>query len=462
LFDQDLPDLHHGGSRDADIIAKGFCQDPLDTVRILADRGHRPIAALQENPRRAPGRLIPCASGLDYRTTVGDGQPPGFALEQRAALHDFWTVYERLIERLQETAIEVAVRQPDFAPLARAYSAEQLAEQARESRRALRIAFGDGDWRPYIEQTRAFGATCAELGIGFTSWYEVTRVLQQRLIPALVDAYAAAPVRLAAALVVATEFLDFSMALTVEQYIAKRKRIETTLEHSTRQLERANRELDAFSSSVAHELRAPLRGVTGFTQILLEDHAAAVGPEVASYLTRIQSNVKRMGALIDALLGLARLSRVELERMPVDLSAQARTVFAQLAASEPHRVVDVSIQDGLHAAADPRLVRTLLENLISNAWKFTAQTASPRIAFGSDDGRTLFVRDNGVGFDPERAGKLFSPFERLHNAEDFPGTGIGLATVQRVVHRHGGRIWAKAEVDAGATFFFTLAPDQNS
>jgi signal transduction histidine kinase len=378
-------------------------------------------------------------------------------------MHDFWAVYDGLIERLQETAIEVAVNQPDFAPLMRMHTAEQLAEQGRESRRALRTAIIDGDWRPYIEQTRAFGAMCAELGIGFESWYSVTRVFQQRLIPALVEAYAASPSRLTAALIVAAEFIDFSMELIVGQYIAKRKRIEATLEQSTRQLESANRELDAFSSSVAHELRSPLRGVSGFTQILLEDHAAKLTPEAASYLTRIHSNVKRMGALIDALLGLSRLSRVELERSPVDLSALARSVIAQLAAAEPDRVVDVSIQDGLRAAADPRLVRTLLENLMSNAWKFTANTPSPQIAFGSDDGRTLFVRDNGIGFDLGQAEKLFSPFERLHTAEDFPGTGIGLATVQRVVHRHGGRIWVKAQVNAGASFYFTLAPgDQNS
>jgi signal transduction histidine kinase len=400
---------------------------------------------------------------LDYGAGVGEGLPPAFAVERREGLHDFWAVYEGLSERFQETAIEVAVHQPEFATLVQAYTAEQLEDQLRESRRALRTAFVDGDWQPYVEQTRGIGALCAELGIGFSSWYSVTRVLRHRLLPALVDAYAAMPARLTAALVVATELLDFTMELIVEQYIAKRKRIEATLEHSTRQLERANRELDAFSSAVAHELRAPLRGLNGFTQILLEDHAARIGPEAAAYLTRIQTNVQRMGALIDALLGLSRLSRVELERTRVDLSALARSVVAQLAAAEPERVVNVTVQDGLYAAADPRLARTLLENLISNAWKFTANTAAAQIAFGSVDEHTLYVADNGVGFDLDQAGKLFSPFERLHAAEEFPGTGIGLATVQRVVHRHGGRIWVRAQVDAGATFYFTLASDdQNS
>lgn len=388
---------------------------------------------------------------------MGDVHPP-FVVERRAGLLDFWAVYEGLIDGLQETAIEVAVRLPDFAPLFQVHSAEELAEQARQSRRFLRTAVVDGDWAPYSEQTSSFGALCAELGIGYASWFGVTKVFQERLLPALVDAYAATPARLTGALAVATEFLDFSMALIVEQYIAKRKRIEATLEHRTRQLEDANRELDAFSSSVAHELRAPLRGVSGFAQILLEDHADQLTSHAAVYLTKIQTNVKRMGALIDALLGLSRLSRAELQRKPVDLSALARSVAAQIAASEPRRIVEVSIQDGLRAAADPRLARTVLENLISNAWKFTATSTAPRIAVGRTDDWTLFVRDNGVGFDLVQASKLFSPFERLHTADDFPGTGIGLATVQRIVHRHGGRIWVKAQVNAGATFFFTLSP----
>src|SRR5262249_19812354 len=240
--------------------------------------------------------------------------------------------------------------------------------------------------------------------------------------------------------------------------ISERKRIAAVLEQRTRQLEDTNHELEAFSYSVAHDLRAPLRGVSGFSKILLEDHAGQLDSEAASYLTRIQANVRRMTGLIDALLGLSRLSRGELQLRPVDLTAVARSVIAQLAAAEPSRVVETSVEEGLAATADARLVRTLLENLIGNAWKFTGKSAAPEIAVGITDGRTFFVRDNGAGFDLVTAGKLFAPFERLHNADEFPGTGIGLATVQRIVHRHGGKIWVKAKVDAGATFFFTLGP----
>ncbi|HEX3763348.1 MAG TPA: PAS domain S-box protein [Kofleriaceae bacterium] len=240
--------------------------------------------------------------------------------------------------------------------------------------------------------------------------------------------------------------------------VSERKRIAATLEQRTRQLEDANRELEAFSYSVAHDLRAPLRAVGGLSEILLEDHADALAPEAVGFLNRVRANVGRMAGLIDGLLELSQASRGELELEAVDLSAVARAVMHQLVAAEPERAVGVEVARGMRATADARLVRTALENLLGNAWKFTAGSPAPRITVGTSDGRTFFVRDNGAGFDPAAAAKLFSPFERLHSAEQFPGTGIGLATVQRIVHRHGGRIWAEAQVGVGATFYFTLAP----
>jgi signal transduction histidine kinase len=397
---------------------------------------------------------------VDYRCRVGFGEIPTFVVERRAGLLDVWTVYDALIERTQETSIELAFRHPDFAPLVRAWGAERVVEQARRSRPLLRRAIVDGDWPPYLEYVRALAAHSVEHGIGFAGWRGATRVFQHRLIPGLVEAYAGDPPRLTAALAAALEFLEFSTAMVAEEYAAERSRIDATLEQRTRQLESANRELDAFSSAVAHELRAPLRAVNGFAQILVEDHAAQLTGEAAAHLGKIQTNVKRMGALVDALLGLSRLSRSELEIKRVDLSALARSVIGQLAAGDPQRSVAVCVQDGLYAASDPRLARTLLENLIGNAWKFTARSSAPRIELGSIDGRVVYVRDNGAGFDQVQAGKLFSPFERMHTADEFPGTGIGLATVQRIVQRHGGRIWATARVGGGATFFFTLAPSE--
>jgi PAS domain S-box-containing protein len=235
--------------------------------------------------------------------------------------------------------------------------------------------------------------------------------------------------------------------------ISERKRSEDALKL-------ANAELEAFSYSVAHDLRAPLRGINGFAQILLEDHRHQLDSEGVDCLQEIHANASRMASLIDALLSLSRVARSELRPEPVDLSALFQGAAARLAQAEPARQVDCVIAPHLRAEIDPHLARVLAENLMTNAWKFTGKTAAARVEFGSVDAgggrRNLFVRDNGAGFDMEFAGKLFGPFQRLHSASDYPGTGIGLATVQRILHRHGGRIWATGSSGAGATFWFFL------
>jgi PAS domain S-box-containing protein len=234
--------------------------------------------------------------------------------------------------------------------------------------------------------------------------------------------------------------------------ISERTRTQTALEL-------ANRELEAFSYSVAHDLRAPLRAMNGFAQILLEEYQDKLGPDGLDCLDEIQSNALRMGALIDALLSLSRVTRSELSPQAVDLTQLGRSVAEHLARLEPERAVDVQVAEHLRAVADPPLVRTLIENLLGNAWKFTGRSAHARIEFGaakSGDEPVFYVRDNGAGFDMEFAGRLFVAFQRLHTVSEFPGTGIGLATAHRIVHRHGGRIWAEGAVDRGATFYFTL------
>jgi PAS domain S-box-containing protein len=223
----------------------------------------------------------------------------------------------------------------------------------------------------------------------------------------------------------------------------------------------ANRELEGFSYSVAHDLRAPLRGVIGFAQLLTDAHANKLDAEALDWLEEIRGGGRRMSELIDALLSLARVSRDELRPEPVHLSAIANSVLAELAAEAP-RTVDAIVEDQLWAVLDPRLARVLLHNLLTNAWKFTSRVSAPRIEVGarSDAAGTVFyVRDNGAGFDMRYMEKLFTPFQRLHRAVDFPGTGIGLATVQRIVHLHGGRVWAEGAVGRGATFHFTVGGD---
>jgi PAS domain S-box-containing protein len=245
----------------------------------------------------------------------------------------------------------------------------------------------------------------------------------------------------------------------VARDITARRRDEAALARAKDAAEAASRELESFSYSVAHDLRAPLRGMNGFARVLLDDYADRFDAEGRDCLQEILSNAERMGALIDALLALSRVARSDLRPASVDLSALFRAIAAQLAATDPQRVLSVVVQEGLWADGDLQLVRTLFDNLIGNAWKFTSRVPAARIEFGAvddNDTRVLFVRDNGAGFDMAYAGKLFAPFQRLHTVTEFPGTGIGLATVQRIVHRHGGRIWAEGKVDEGAVFRFTL------
>jgi PAS domain S-box-containing protein len=235
--------------------------------------------------------------------------------------------------------------------------------------------------------------------------------------------------------------------------------LEQRVAERTRMLEAANRELEAFSYSVSHDLRAPLRGIDGFSQLLERKYGTLLDETGRDYLRRVQQASKRMGELIDDLLQLSRVSRIELIRETVDLSRVAGEVLEDLRARNPERQVEFEIETGIMAHVDGRLIRVVLENLLGNAWKFTARQARPRIEFGRRmlDGRMVYyVRDNGAGFDMRYVDKLFGAFQRLHRAEDFEGTGIGLATVQRIVNRHGGRVWAEAEVDKGATFYFAL------
>jgi two-component system NtrC family sensor kinase len=226
------------------------------------------------------------------------------------------------------------------------------------------------------------------------------------------------------------------------------------------ELERKNRELEAFSYSVSHDLRAPLRGIDAFSQAFLEDYADRLDEKGADYLRRVRAGAQRMGELIDDLLELSRVGRTELRRDQADLSAIAESITADLAGKEPTRHVEVEIQPGLKAHVDSRLIRAALENLFGNAWKFTAHVPKARIEFDAyeRDGMTVFfVRDNGSGFDMKYVEKLFNPFQRLHSEAEFPGTGIGLATVNRIIERHGGRVWAEGIVGEGATISFTFS-----
>lgn len=231
-----------------------------------------------------------------------------------------------------------------------------------------------------------------------------------------------------------------------------------------RELEQANRELEAFSYSVSHDLRAPLRTITSFSKLVLEEHAANLPPEGRDYLERVHSGALRMAQLVDDLLSLSHISRTPMARGPVDLTEIARKVLSDLKERDPKRNVETVIAEDLAAKGDARLVSVLLDNLLGNAWKYTSKQEQARIEMGKEqrEGETVFwIRDNGAGFDMKHAEKLFAPFQRLHTAAEFEGTGIGLATVQRIITRHGGRVWAEASIGLGASFFFTLGNEKS-
>ncbi|HET7106573.1 MAG TPA: ATP-binding protein [Candidatus Acidoferrum sp.] len=237
------------------------------------------------------------------------------------------------------------------------------------------------------------------------------------------------------------------------------ERRRTELARTNAELVAANKELETFSYSVSHDLRAPLRSIDGFSLALLEDYEGKLDAEGQDSLHRVRAATQRMGELIDDLLNLSRVTRAEMKLQDVDLSGICRAIGAELENSQPGRRIELQIQEGLKAQADSNLMRIALENLLGNAWKFSSKRESARIEFGQTNNNgspVYFVRDNGAGFDSTRAKRLFGAFQRFHDKSEFPGTGVGLATVQRIIQRHGGRIWAESAMDRGATFYFTL------
>lgn len=253
---------------------------------------------------------------------------------------------------------------------------------------------------------------------------------------------------------------DISERKKVEQELQLyREKLEERVAERTAQLNASYKDLETFCYSVSHDLRAPLRSINGFSQILMEDYGETLDSKALDYFTRIRSSIIHMDRLIDDLLSLAKVSRCEINMGSVDLSELARETASLMQQNYPDRTVYCQIEDNLTAYGDTALLRVLLENLFDNAWKFTRHTSNPKIEFGhteKDAQKVFYIRDNGAGFDMKYSHKMFGPFQRLHETHEFPGTGIGLASVLRIVQRHGGEIWAQGEAGKGATFYFTI------
>jgi signal transduction histidine kinase/DNA-binding response OmpR family regulator len=321
---------------------------------------------------------------------------------------------------------------------------------------------------PMTSTNRLYGALYLGDKVGLDSFSEEDEQVALTLAAQLAIAYENARWR--------DEIQDHATQL--QQEIVERKQAEAALRRSqqetkqlnaeleqrvterTAQLEMANKEMESFAYSVSHDLRAPLRAIFGFSEMLVTEYRDQLDEEGGRYVDRIQAASQRMAQLIDDLLNLSRVSRGELRYSRVDLSALARQVISELRQRDPQREVDVSVSGSCMAEGDAHLLQLVLENLLGNAWKFTGKSSQARLEFGcttSASGEQIyFVRDNGVGFSMKYSSKLFGAFQRLHTDHEFPGTGIGLATVQRIIHRHSGRIWAEAAVGQGATFYFTL------
>jgi two-component system, sensor histidine kinase and response regulator len=244
------------------------------------------------------------------------------------------------------------------------------------------------------------------------------------------------------------------------EIIELNKELEARVAQRTIELTAANKELETFAYTVSHDLRAPLRAINNFTQIILEDYKDKLDSQGQTYLNYLLEGSNEMNALIDGLLMLSRSSRVEIHKQKINISDLVIEILKAKETLEPERDMAYDVMPNIANKCDSRLIKTLLENLIGNSWKYTKTTQNPHIEFGEkqEDGQSIyFIKDNGAGFDMAYADKLFQPFQRLHKVSEFEGTGIGLATVQRIVHRHGGHIWAEAKVGMGATFYFTLA-----
>ena len=458
------PDLEPGGERgvyfplalvapsndaNRDIINGDAYTDPAHRAAMdrARDKGSpqatKMVYVLTGPPPNSEADLFLQPGFAVYLPVYGEGEETGTVAERRRALEGFVVGYFRrdgLLDDVFGGGFEPAI---DFE----VYDGGNLASSTLlYDYDGVERAVDEG-YEPMFSEENTMGVAGREWSLYFATLPRFEEGAES-ILPAFV---------LASGIGVSLLLFGISWMLVRSRVLAERASEE--LEAANRELEGANRELEAFSYSVSHDLRAPLRTIDGFSQILQEDYADRLDEEGADYLARVRAASEHMAGLIDDLLDLSRVGRRPLRRERVDLSALATGIIEDLRMAEPGRTVEFAAEENVVAWADLGLMKVTLENLLGNAWKFTAREPEARIEFGvgEEGGRTVyFVRDNGAGFDPAYADKLFGAFQRLHGQEEFEGTGIGLATVARIVHRHGGRVWADGRVGEGATFYFTL------
>ncbi len=384
-----------------------------------------------------------------------------------------WSESLRALARLsdRDAAVAGAVERLRQAGAAKLKNLEGTIRTARRERSAAFVSIEQGSGKRYMDDARRIGAGIVRREEARYSRLSLLSMETESRTRWSVEAatgilflFTLAGTLLLEREIGAERLLAGSLEASERKYRELAASLDEQVRQRTRELEDANEELQAFTWSVSHDLRAPLRAVDGFSNILMEDHSSALDAAAQELLSRIRGGVRRMGQLIHSLLDLSRVSRVEIRRQPVSISDLANSIVEGLRSSAPGREVEIRIEPHLTTEGDPNLMRIVLDNLLSNAWKFTARTLSARIEVGSQlngNAREFYVRDNGAGFDPAFVDKLFKPFQRLHSEAEFEGTGIGLATAQRVIRRHGGTIRAEGNRQNGATFYFTLWRDPN-
>jgi signal transduction histidine kinase len=408
----------------------------------------RMVYVLTEPPRDSSADLTLRPGFAVYLPVYAEGEPVGNVAERRSALRGFVVGYFRrdgLLDDVFGRGFDPAL---DFEVYDHAdIGASSLLYDEDGVQRA-----GEGGNDPLFSKQRRLGVAGRDWTLYFATLPGFKRNAESNL-PVFVLASG-----------VGASILLFGISWMLVRSRTLAVRASKDLEDANRELEGTNRELEAFSYSVSHDLRAPLRTIDGFSQILQEDYERALDDEGMDYLGRVRAASKHMATLIDDLLDLSRVGRRPLRREPVDLARLASGIIEDLRAAEPGREVEFVSGENIMAWGDVSLLKVALENLLGNAWKFTARQEEARIEFGADSrprpgflAPVYYVRDNGAGFDQAYADKLFGAFQRLHGQDEFEGTGIGLATVARIVHRHGGRVWAEGRVGGGATFYFTLA-----
>ena len=463
------PDLDPGGERSAyfpltlvapaeeanlKALSQDAYTDPAHKVAMNrardwdSPRATRMVYVLTEPPRDSSADLTLRPGFAVYLPVYAEGEPVGSVAERRGALQGFVVGYFRrdgLLDDVFGRGFDPAI---DFEVYDHAdVGASSLLYDEDGVQRA-----GEGGNEPLFSKQRLLEVAGRDWTLYFATLPGFKRNAESNL-PVFVLASG-----------VGASILLFGISWLLVRSRTLAVRASKDLEDANTELEGTNRELEAFSYSVSHDLRAPLRTIDGFSQILQEDYERALDDEGMDYLGRVRAASKHMATLIDDLLELSRVGRRPLRREPVDLSRLASGIIEDLRAVEPGREVEFVSGENIMAWGDVSLLKVALENLLGNAWKFTAREEGARIEFGADSrprpgflAPVYYVRDNGAGFDQAYADKLFGAFQRLHGQDEFEGTGIGLATVARIVHRHGGRVWAEGRVGGGATFYFTLA-----